>query len=226
MTPCHISVLGGVSVPSQTFFNLAVEKRSRLMKSVRTELARVPFEGASINRIVRSAGISRGSFYQYFENKQDMLDYLLLDFREMLAAHALESLRQSGGDLFRMLLDIFDYSCEIASDQENGKLFLNLFSDVRINSAFLEQRAGDNILGIGKDELRWHVNTGALDIQGDRDFEDMMGVLLALTGEAFAQVFFNPAVYPERRARYRARLELVKRGFLKEKGGPCSDISP
>jgi AcrR family transcriptional regulator len=196
------------------------------MQSVRAELARVPFDEASINRIVRSAGISRGSFYQYFENKQDMLDYLLSDYRQMLAARALGSLKQSGGDLFRLLLDIFDYTYEIASDREDGKLFLNLFSDVRINSGFLEQRESDDFFGIGKDELRCQVNTGALDIRGAEDFEDMLGVLLPLTGEAFAQVFFNPAAYLEHRARYQARLELVKRGFMKEKGGPCSDTSP
>ncbi len=213
-------------MPSRTFFNLPEEKRSRLMQAVRAELARVPFEEASINRIIRSAGISRGSFYQYFKNMQDVLDYLLSDYREMLAARALESLRQSGGDLFRLLPDIFDYMYETASNQENGKLFLNLFSDVRINSVFLEQRASDDPFGISKDELRWHVNTGALDIRDEGDFEDMLGVLLPLTGEAFAQVFFNPTAYPERRVRYQARLELVKRGFLREKGGPCSDISP
>ena len=212
-------------MPSQTFFNLHEEKRLRLMEAVRAELTRVPFEEASINRIIRSAGISRGSFYQYFENKQDMLNYLLSGYRKMLAARVLESLRQSGGDLFQMLLDIFDYTYEIASQQENGKLFLNLFSDIRINSWFLEQHASDDPFGIDKDELRLHVNTGALDVRCNGDFEDMLGILLPLTGEAFAQVFFTPATYPERRARYQARLELIKRGFLKEKGGPCSDIS-
>jgi AcrR family transcriptional regulator len=213
-------------VPSRTFFNLPEEKRARLMKSVRAELARVPYEKVSINRIIRLAGISRGSFYQYFENKQDMLDYLLLDYREMLAAYASESLRQSGGDLFRMLLDIFDYIQKTASDQENGKLFLSLFSGIRINSAFWEQRDSDSLLGIGRDDLSRLVNTEALDIRGGGDFEDMLDVLLPLTGEAFARVFFNPAAYPEHRAKYQARLDLVKRGFLKEKGGSCSDISP
>ena len=213
-------------MPSRTFFNLPEDKRARLMKSIRAELARVPFEKASINRIIRSAGISRGSFYQYFETKQDMLDYLLVDYREMLAAHALESLIKSDGDLFRMLLDIFDYIQNTASDEENGKLFLCLFSDIRINSVFLEQRDSDNLLGIGKDDLRRLVNTDALDIRGDEDFENMLGVLLPLTGEAFARVFFNPASYPKRRAQYQAQLDLVKRGFLKEKGGLCSDTSP
>jgi len=219
-------LLGGDPVPSRTFFNLPAEKRARLMQSIRAELARAPFEEASINRIVRSAGISRGSFYQYFENKEDMLDYLLRGYRQMLAEQALKSLRQSGGDLFLMLLDIFDYVHEIASDRENGKMILNLFSDIRINSAFLEQRAGDDPLGIGKDDLIRLVNFDALDIRGDSDFEDMLGVLLMLTGEALAQVFFSPSRYAECRAQFQARLELIKRGFLKEKGEPCSDTSP
>ena len=34
-------------------------------------------ENASTNRIVASSGISKGSFYQYFEDKQDVFMYLL-----------------------------------------------------------------------------------------------------------------------------------------------------
>ena len=185
------------------------------MDAVRAELARVPFTEASINRIIRTADISRGSFYQYFADKQDMLDYLLADYRKMFSKRVMTSLKQSGGDLFRMLLEILDYSYEIATNKENGALFRNLFSDIRINSGFLEQRDGNDPFGISMNELRCHVDTGALNILCDKDFEDMLGVLLTLAGEAFAQVFFDTSAYNERRARYAARLELIKRGFLR-----------
>ena len=58
-------------IPKSTFHNLAQEKQSRIVDAAIGEFAAVPFESASINRIVRASGISKGSFYQYFD---DMLD--------------------------------------------------------------------------------------------------------------------------------------------------------
>ena len=49
-------------MPSSTFFNLPAEKRERLLAAARAEFARAPYEDASVNRIIRAAGIPRGSF--------------------------------------------------------------------------------------------------------------------------------------------------------------------
>ena len=57
-------------MPSATFLNLPPEKRERFLRAARTEFARVPYADASINRMIRAAGIPRGSFYMYFANKE------------------------------------------------------------------------------------------------------------------------------------------------------------
>ena len=49
-------------MPSQTFYNLPPAKREKLLRAARAEFARVPYDQVSINRIVRAAGIPRGSF--------------------------------------------------------------------------------------------------------------------------------------------------------------------
>ena len=64
-------------MPSTTFYNLPEEKRERLMAAARAEFLRVPYEDASINRIIREAGIPRGSFYMYFTDKEDLVRYLM-----------------------------------------------------------------------------------------------------------------------------------------------------
>lgn len=44
----------------------------------------MPFKETSIQKIVEQAGIARGSFYQYFTSKEDLLFYLLhLHFSNM-----------------------------------------------------------------------------------------------------------------------------------------------
>ncbi|HRQ22382.1 MAG TPA: TetR/AcrR family transcriptional regulator [Anaerolineales bacterium] len=64
-------------MPKQTFFNLPDEKRATIVNAAIDEFAEYGLENASTNRIVAKGGISKGSFYQYFEDKQDVFMYLL-----------------------------------------------------------------------------------------------------------------------------------------------------
>lgn len=64
-------------MPKQTFLNLPEEKRATIVDAAIDEFANYGFEGASINRIVAASGISKGSFYQYFEDKMDVFKYLM-----------------------------------------------------------------------------------------------------------------------------------------------------
>ncbi|MEA4849442.1 MAG: TetR/AcrR family transcriptional regulator [Clostridiaceae bacterium] len=204
-------------MPTKTFFNLPEEKLKKLLEAIHEELSRVPFDEVSINQIIRMAGISRGSFYQYFEDKQDMLEYLLTDYHNMMRFHALTSLRQNGGDLFRMFLEILDFTYAFVTEEKNNAFFKNLFSDIRVNNDFFRRQAGKNTSGGFATELLPYINMNSLDIRSEEDFDNMLGILLSLTGEAFAKVFFNIADYENIRSQYAARLELLKRGFLKPK---------
>jgi AcrR family transcriptional regulator len=64
-------------MPKQTFLNLPDEKRQIIVNAAIDEFAEYGLENASTNRIVANSGISKGSFYQYFEDKQDVFMYLL-----------------------------------------------------------------------------------------------------------------------------------------------------
>jgi AcrR family transcriptional regulator len=64
-------------MPKQTFFNLPEEKRETIINAAVDEFAEYGLENASTNRIVENSGISKGSFYQYFEDKEDVFMYLL-----------------------------------------------------------------------------------------------------------------------------------------------------
>lgn len=64
-------------MPKQTFLNLPDEKRQAVVNAAIDEFSEYGFEAASINRIVANSGISKGSFYQYFEDKLDVFRYLL-----------------------------------------------------------------------------------------------------------------------------------------------------
>lgn len=64
-------------MPKATFFNLPDDKRQQVIDAAIDEFAQQGYEAASISRLVVQAGIAKGSFYQYFEDKADLFHYLL-----------------------------------------------------------------------------------------------------------------------------------------------------
>ena len=90
-------------MPKETLLNLAAGKRSLIIEVAIREFADNPYDVASISNIVREAGIAKGSFYQYFEDKQDLYRYLIeLGIEEKL--NLIQDI--PAGDLSG---DIFDY---------------------------------------------------------------------------------------------------------------------
>jgi len=203
-------------MPTRTFYNLPEEKRKKLLDAIHEEFSRVPFDDVSINQIVKTAGIPRGSFYQYFDDKQDMLQYLLTDYREQMRCHALKSLKQHGGDLFQMFLDILDFTYAFITEETNNTFCQNVFSDIRVSIDFLRQQAAGDTYGGFTDEMLPYIDMEALNIRTEEDFSNMLGILLPLTGEAFTSAFFDITNYGHVRARYMDRLEILKQGFLKK----------
>lgn len=68
---------GRHTVPHQTFFNLPEEKRQQILQIAIDEFAENDYEAVSISRMVARAGIAKGSFYQYFADKDDLYGYVL-----------------------------------------------------------------------------------------------------------------------------------------------------
>jgi AcrR family transcriptional regulator len=62
-------------MPYQTFLNLPKHKQDDLMNAIIDELATSSYEAFNISNIVRKTGIARGSFYQYFKDKDDVYAY-------------------------------------------------------------------------------------------------------------------------------------------------------
>lgn len=60
-----------------TFFNLPPQKRKKILDALRREFSSVPFAEAEVKKIIETAKIPRGSFYQYFKNLKEAYFYIL-----------------------------------------------------------------------------------------------------------------------------------------------------
>lgn len=54
------------------FKNLETKMRNRILEAAAVEFAARGFEGTSLNQLLDRLGMSKGSFYYYFDNKEDL----------------------------------------------------------------------------------------------------------------------------------------------------------
>lgn len=69
-------------MPTTTFFNLPEKKRQKILQAAVQEFTVRNLAEANISHIVKAADISRGSFYQYFNDKEDLYVYIFSALRE------------------------------------------------------------------------------------------------------------------------------------------------
>jgi AcrR family transcriptional regulator len=78
-------------MPRPRFDNLPAGKRQRILEAAAYEFAEHGFKGASLNRIIGTAGISKGAAYYYFDDKADLYATVLTEgWKIVLPAEALD----------------------------------------------------------------------------------------------------------------------------------------
>jgi AcrR family transcriptional regulator len=70
--------------PHPRFSRLDPERRRGVLQAAAGEFAAHGYEGASLNRILEGAGVSKGSFYYYFEDKADLFAAVVDEATEFL----------------------------------------------------------------------------------------------------------------------------------------------
>jgi len=104
-------------MPRDTFFNLPEDKRNSICAVAVKEFAEYSFDQASINRIVSKSGIAKGSFYQYFEDKQDLFLYLARMAGEAKAGYISPLMRNpEEHDFFTLLRELYVSGIQFAAE--------------------------------------------------------------------------------------------------------------
>ncbi|MCY6482920.1 TetR/AcrR family transcriptional regulator [Clostridium aestuarii] len=118
-------------MPKNTFFNLNKNKIDNIINAAVKEFSRVPFDKASINNIVSDANIPRGSFYQYFENKEDLYEYVIRSICISKGNTLKSLLEKNGGDIFKSFESLFIQEFQFFKDKNYHDLFKNFFAHSR-----------------------------------------------------------------------------------------------
>lgn len=116
---------------SSTFLNLSEDKKERIIHASLDEFSTRTFNDASITNIVKKAKISRGSFYQYFGNKENLYNYLVNYLYSKHRGDLFNILKENSGNLYNSLMTFYNqYIDEIVNSEyfafyKNTFLFVN-----------------------------------------------------------------------------------------------------
>lgn len=198
-------------MPSSRFLKLPEEKRSKILQAVRAELAEFPVNELSINRIIRSADISRGSFYQYFEDKEDLLEYVFSDFKQAVMHEIMQSLQRNQGDMFEVGIDILQKIIAVGSRNENRRIFVNVFSYIRVaQDSFQKALANEEAL---VESFLGYIDRSRLRFKSDDEIREIMKLGLAVFKDSVCRCFAdidNASVIMDN---FRMRMEILKYGI-------------
>jgi AcrR family transcriptional regulator len=118
-------------VPRPRFYKLSEEKRARILSVARTEFAESGLEGASYNRIIEKAGLSKGAMYYYFDDKTDLYAAVVDDVQREMMAEVDPLIPAPDGDFWSGLEAMFRRSIQFAVARPELASLMRSLRDVR-----------------------------------------------------------------------------------------------
>ena len=200
-------------MPKQTFFNLKEDKKEKIEKALIKEFSRNSFEKASISNIILEANIPRGSFYQYFEDKEDAIYYIIDKYLEKEKNKIYQYLLRNKGDIFETAVNIYEDMAKITERDENERLLKNILQEVKKNNI--------NIFGECKEMLRSKrtiekmINKEELKLENDDDLQYFLRILNAIVRAILMEVVLKKITFEEGKQRLIREMEILKKGMKK-----------
>lgn len=199
----------------KTFYNLPEEKRQRIISAVMNEFSSSATEKVSINRIIKAANISRGSFYQYFDDKVDLVEVLVKTFADISVKGGRKALEYSNGDIFYTYEKLFDIIADFGRDKKQKMILKNLMKNLRANDDLISEYLINRFEGLAPfREFSNRFNRDNLKYKSDEDVQCLSQILTQVLKNAIFDVFVAGMDCDKVRKNYLRKLEIIKSGAV------------
>jgi len=116
--------------PLPRFHKLPDDKRRRILDAAADEFAENGFDGASFNRIIAAAGISKGAMYYYFADKADAYGAVLDEMMDRVETIAARVERPTDAASFWAAIarGVAEITAELVDDPQAAALMRSLYA--------------------------------------------------------------------------------------------------
>lgn len=203
-------------MPSERFINLSEGKKRLIYDAGVEEFIQVSYEKASINKIIQKAGISRGSFYTYFDDKRDLFDYILREESERLRENWLYCAKMNQGNLWKTSEAFMDYSLNHSKERMH-QLIHNIIDVEKVYGEiqYLKKRK-DQQLTVLIETLYHAVDKTDFKEQGIETFGRILSMILVSQAECVSWYYHHMEDKEKVKEIFREKLEILQYGICKQ----------
>lgn len=199
----------------KTFYNLPDEKRNRIVNAVLKEFSSASTDKVSINRIIKEANISRGSFYQYFDDKVDLVEVLINSFIDKSSESIDSIVMRTDSDMFMVHTELFNLMVELNKNEKFKLLLRNLYKNIKANDDLISEYMIHRCKKDGMPDNR-HISFSRenLKYKSDYDVQCLSQALSQILKSASFDIFLGGREIDEVQKKYYRQLEIIKDGAL------------
>ena len=206
-------------MPTKTFFNLPEAKQKMLLKAAEKEFSRVLYRDASINKIVQNANISRGSFYMYFENKEDLYLYIIKRQHTCFNFKLIDNIKKGNGDFLIAIEKLYEECLLFLKNSDQKDILKNMFLNMKeeTNSNLFE-KARPDLFGHFEKELLDIINFDLYRFKTSLEIIDAFHLSMMVMINAIISNLLNidGDISKQKETFYR-RLNIIKYGLYQER---------
>lgn len=204
-------------MPTNTFFKLSKEKQNNIIEASLKEFKRVLLRDASINKIIKDANIPRGSFYNYFEDINDLYIYSIYKYRKKFINLFKQSLNNKQGDLVETTKIIYDEIIYHCTQDDNKQLIKNIFLNFNYNISIknrLECEQLNDKYEIIK--ILEQIDKKNLNIKTEEELLYIIDMIIGFVMHGLIEIFLDNKKPEQIREKINIQLDILKRGIYKE----------
>ncbi len=200
-------------MPKYTFFNLDESKRNKIIKAAKAEFLNNPLRKARVSNIVTVASIPRGSFYQYFEDLDDLYYYIVEEvFNEIFDAGYMYS--EMTNDLFEFAKISFEFDYRGFKKESRHKYMTNVFQSIEGNVEYLELFNNKRIKYI--EDILDRLDLSSIKYTKREEHIKMYQMIQDLKISVIKKTLVNNFTKEQAFAEFEWYLDVIKNGLLKE----------
>lgn len=199
-------------MPSKTFYNLSEEKKKKIILAAKEEFSKKLYQEASLNQIIKESNISRGSFYMYFNDKEELYFYLLDEYKSKFEKIIKNTIEKNNGEVFSSFQEFFSIISIILKDK-NYEFEKNIFKNMNyfIENQLLKKEPDS----IPEDYIYEYIDKEKLVLTKKEEILHLLHIIIMLSINNLTRLIHSPDDSEIVKKFYNDQLLLLKKAFYK-----------
>lgn len=203
-------------MPTATFYKLSEDKQKTILSAIKKEFSTAELSEISVNRIVEESKIAKGSFYQYFKDKDEAIIYILKEFIHSKKQEIKNIVKLNKGDIFKSTIILFENVLNDKQNEQDIKFIKNAVQGIAAKGINIIEIKNETCIESFDDSILECIDISKYNMTNIFEIKAMLELIVRTFGSAVIGVLDNKAEYANIKKLFVFQLEIIRNGILKE----------